>query len=200
MLSSILLALLASCAALTSAENSVDLKLKTSLSSFLRATPIDNCTYKISTIGEPGFGTRFNVYDVQNINNATIRAPTVDPNAVLDLYQVRDGGAETAQVFLRTNLTEDAFRATQQISIADAHLSYYSYGFNYVFYCEFPPTGGKYYTNERHSMRDSTCDGGVCGEYANAVHEEELCLFAGGVSGYLYRCYAAGDWSEVRED
>lgn len=135
---SLLFPILGLCASLISAEDSIPYKFKADDSSFLYATKIDDCTYKISSTGYSGVaGNSFHITDVQNINNATIVASEIGPTALLDVYKVREGGSPTAQVFVRTNMTQEEIRGTQQISVADAHLSYYSWPYQYVFYCEY---------------------------------------------------------------
>lgn len=139
MLSS-LLSLLALSASLISAEESIPYKLKTeSDSTFLYITPIDDCKYKVSATGYSGAGSKFHWTDTQNINNSTIVATDYGPNALLDVYAVRrPESLGMAQVFVRTNISEEERTFTQQISIADSQLRYGGYeGVPYVFFCEY---------------------------------------------------------------
>lgn len=124
----------------TTAENSPLYNFQSNNNgSFLYASKLNSTTYKVSTIGNPGAATHFSIHDAQNINNATIVAEDISPTALLDVYKVRSGGAPSAQVYLRTDMSYEEVGWDQQISIADGRLNYYTWNFGYVFYCEYRP-------------------------------------------------------------
>lgn len=131
-----LLPLLALSTSLISALDSPDYAIQSiNNRGFLYATKLTPELYKIGLFGGSGAATHFSIHDVQNVNNATIHAPEIGPTAILDVYKVREGGAPSAQVFVRTNMTKEEIGWDQEISIADAHLNYYEWNYDYVFYC-----------------------------------------------------------------
>ncbi|CZT18272.1 uncharacterized protein RCC_04117 [Ramularia collo-cygni] len=137
----LLLAIISIFTPLIFAENSqpINLVANNRAGNYLYTTKIDDFTYKVSTVGFSGFASHFSIHDVQNINNASIHAPQIGPDAIMDVYRTSAGGVPTSQVFVRTNMTYDDIPHWQQISIADNRLNYYTWDYQYIFYfCETP--------------------------------------------------------------